>query len=43
LLLGADAYEGAMKKVDELRKEFAAGEAVARAADFPEAQQNHAA
>ena len=36
LLLGNDAFEGAMAKLDELRKEFAAGEAVARAADFPQ-------
>jgi NADP-dependent 3-hydroxy acid dehydrogenase YdfG len=43
LLLGADAFEGAMSKVEELRKEFAAGENVARAADFPAEQQDHAA
>ncbi|OYT87485.1 MAG: short-chain dehydrogenase/reductase [Burkholderiales bacterium PBB6] len=35
LLLGNDAFEGAMAKLDELRKVFAAGEAVARGADFP--------
>jgi NAD(P)-dependent dehydrogenase (short-subunit alcohol dehydrogenase family) len=35
LLLGNDAFEGAMAKLDELRTAFAAGEAVARAADFP--------
>jgi NAD(P)-dependent dehydrogenase (short-subunit alcohol dehydrogenase family) len=35
LLLGKDAFEGAMAKLDELRKDFAAGEAVARGADFP--------
>ena len=35
LLLGNDAYEGAMAKLEELRKDFVAGEAVARAADFP--------
>ena len=35
LLLGNDAFEGAMTKVDELRSDFIAGEAVARAADFP--------
>jgi NAD(P)-dependent dehydrogenase (short-subunit alcohol dehydrogenase family) len=35
LLLGNDAFDGAMAKVDELRRHFAAGEAVARAADFP--------
>lgn len=35
LLLGNDAFEGAMAKIDELRQEFTAGEAVARGADFP--------
>jgi NAD(P)-dependent dehydrogenase (short-subunit alcohol dehydrogenase family) len=35
LLLGKDAFEGAMAKVDELRRDFTAGEAVARGADFP--------
>ena len=35
LLLGKDAFEGAMARLDHLRKDFAAGEAVARAADFP--------
>lgn len=35
LLLGNDAFDGAMSKLDELRKDFAAAEAVARAADFP--------
>ena len=35
LLLGADAFVGAMSKLDELRKDFAAGEKVARGADFP--------
>ena len=35
LLLGNDAYDGAMAKLDELRQEFTAGEAVARGADFP--------
>lgn len=34
LLLGNDAFDGAMAKLDELRTAFAAGEAVARAADF---------
>ena len=38
LLLGNYAFEGAMTKLDELRKEFSAGESVARAADFPEQQ-----
>ena len=36
LLLGNDAFEGAIAKVDELRSDFMAGEAVARGADFPE-------
>ena len=35
LLLGAFAYEGAMARLEELRLNFTAGEAVARAADFP--------
>lgn len=35
LLLGNDAYQGAISKLDELRKDFTAGETVARAADFP--------
>ncbi len=35
LLLGNDAFEGAMAKLDHLRQDFAAVEAVARAADFP--------
>jgi hypothetical protein len=43
LLLGNLAYELAIGKVDELHKEFAAGEKVARAADFPNVQQDHAA
>jgi NAD(P)-dependent dehydrogenase (short-subunit alcohol dehydrogenase family) len=37
LLLGNDAFDGAMAKLDELRQDFTAGEAVARAADFPKA------
>jgi NAD(P)-dependent dehydrogenase (short-subunit alcohol dehydrogenase family) len=36
LLLGNDAYEGAMSKLEELRKDFAAVETIARGADFPE-------
>ncbi len=36
LLLGNDAIDAAMAKLDELRTQFTAGEAVARAADFPE-------
>jgi NAD(P)-dependent dehydrogenase (short-subunit alcohol dehydrogenase family) len=35
LLLGNDAYEGAMAKLEELRKDFSAVEAAARGADFP--------
>jgi NAD(P)-dependent dehydrogenase (short-subunit alcohol dehydrogenase family) len=35
LLLGNDAYMGAMAKLEELRKEFLAWEAVSRGADFP--------
>ena len=35
LLLGNAAYELAMAKVADLQREFAAGEAVARGADFP--------
>ena len=35
LLLGNDAFEGAMARLEHLRNDFAAGEAVARAADFP--------
>jgi NAD(P)-dependent dehydrogenase (short-subunit alcohol dehydrogenase family) len=35
LLLGNDAYNFAMAKLEELRKEFSAWEAVAREADFP--------
>jgi NADP-dependent 3-hydroxy acid dehydrogenase YdfG len=43
LLLGNDAYEMAMSKVEELRKEFQAGEAVARGADYPGNWQDTAA
>ena len=35
LLLGNDAYEAAMDKLEELRKDFSAWEAVSRGADFP--------
>jgi NADP-dependent 3-hydroxy acid dehydrogenase YdfG len=38
LLLGNDAFDGAMAKLDELRKDFTAGEAVARGADFPKSK-----
>jgi hypothetical protein len=33
LLLGNDAYDGAVGKLEQLRSEFQEGEAVARAAD----------
>lgn len=36
LLLGNDAYNGAISKLDTLRKEFMAWEEVSRGADFPE-------
>ena len=35
LLLGNDAFDGAMARLEHLREDFAAGEEVARAADFP--------
>ena len=35
LLLGNDAYDGAMAKLSELRKDFSKWEAVSRGADFP--------
>jgi NADP-dependent 3-hydroxy acid dehydrogenase YdfG len=35
LLLGNNAYDGAMEKLETLRAEFAAWEAVSRSADFP--------
>ena len=35
LLLGNDAFEGAMARLDHLRQDFVAIEAIARAADFP--------
>ena len=37
LLLGNDAFNGAIAKLDELREEFAAWESVSRGADFPDA------
>jgi len=43
LLLGNDAFDGAMAKVADLRKEFVAGEAVARGADFPKVKPGLAA
>jgi NAD(P)-dependent dehydrogenase (short-subunit alcohol dehydrogenase family) len=39
LLLGNNAYDGAMAKLDELRKDFSAVEAIARGADFPKAKK----
>jgi NAD(P)-dependent dehydrogenase (short-subunit alcohol dehydrogenase family) len=38
LLLGNNAIDGALAKLDEMRAQFTAGEAVARAADFPKPQ-----
>jgi NADP-dependent 3-hydroxy acid dehydrogenase YdfG len=43
LLLGNEAFDGAMAKLAELRREFAACEAAARGADFPQAEQGKAA
>lgn len=43
LLLGNDAYQAATAKLEELRNEFAAWEAVSRGADFPEEQRGRAA
>ena len=43
LLLGNNAFDAAMAKLDVLRKEFSAGEAVARAADFPKQEQKQKA
>lgn len=37
LLLGNDAYDGAIAKLDELREEFTAWESKSRGADFPDA------
>ena len=42
LLLGNDSYEGAMAKLDELRKDFSAVETIARGADFPKAESTKA-
>jgi NAD(P)-dependent dehydrogenase (short-subunit alcohol dehydrogenase family) len=39
LLLGNDAYEAATAKIEELRKQFSAWEAVSRRADFPKEKQ----
>jgi len=43
LLLGNDAFDGAMARLEHLRKDFAAGEAVARAADFPKSNAGKSA
>ena len=43
LLLGNDAYQAATAKLEDLRKEFSAWEAVSRAADFPKEKQGRAA
>jgi NAD(P)-dependent dehydrogenase (short-subunit alcohol dehydrogenase family) len=43
LLLGNDAYEGAMAKLEDLRKEFSRWEAVSRGADFPKEKQGQTA
>jgi NAD(P)-dependent dehydrogenase (short-subunit alcohol dehydrogenase family) len=40
LLLGNDAYEGAMAKLEEMRKDFTAVETIARGADFPKGKQD---
>jgi NAD(P)-dependent dehydrogenase (short-subunit alcohol dehydrogenase family) len=42
LLLGNDSYEGAMAKLEELRKDYSAVEAIARGADFPRAKSKKA-
>ncbi len=42
LLLGNDAFEGAMAKIKELQAAFAAGEAVARGADSPKIEASAA-
>jgi len=41
-LLGHDAYEGAMAKLEELRKDFSLVEAIARGADFPKEESKKA-
>lgn len=41
LLLGNAAFDSAMAKLEELRAEFAAGEAVSRGADFPAKTVSH--
>ena len=39
LLLGNDAYQSAIAKLDDLREEFSEWESVSRGADFPEPSQ----
>ena len=41
LLLGNDAFECAMGKLEELRKDFTAAEGAARAADYPKQLASH--
>ena len=43
LLLGNDAYEAAMAKLEDLRREFSAWESVSRGADFPKEIQGQMA
>jgi NAD(P)-dependent dehydrogenase (short-subunit alcohol dehydrogenase family) len=43
LLLGNDAYDGAIAKLHELEKEFTAWERISRSADFPELNNPRAA
>jgi len=43
LLLGNDAFDGAMSKIEELRKSFLAWEEVSRSADFSDDPMNTAA
>ena len=43
LLLGNDAFEGAMAKLDHLREDFVAVEAIARGADFPKSNADTSA
>ncbi len=43
LLLGNNAYDFAMAKLEELRKEFSAGEVISRRADFPKEKKTQTA
>ena len=43
LLLGNFAYDGAMARLEELRREFTAGETIARGADYPKVGHANAA